>query len=288
MPIPGLTIIGESINDSVPSTHALFEAGDAEGLRQLAAGQDAAGAGYIDVNVGGRGAEHLARTVALVQSATGKPLAIDTPDPVMAAAGLRAYDPALAGGRMPILNSISPLRMEMFELMETTPFMPILLACERLEEGRAQQNHSAAEVHHTARELVARAAEHGIPARDCIIDPAISPIAADTEGRFHCLMEALRLIHADPALHGVHITVGLSNFSVMLPFKRADGSPVRAALESAFLTMAVPLGLDHVIASVKRSHLLLPEDHPAMLCLRDCLQLEEYDVIMRVMEFYAE
>ena len=28
MAIPGLTIIGESINDSVPSTHKLFDAND--------------------------------------------------------------------------------------------------------------------------------------------------------------------------------------------------------------------------------------------------------------------
>ena len=28
MPIPGLTIIGESINDSVPSTKALFDTND--------------------------------------------------------------------------------------------------------------------------------------------------------------------------------------------------------------------------------------------------------------------
>ena len=52
MPIEGLTIIGEAINDSVPSTQKLFDAGDMEGLKALAKMQDEHGAGYVDVNVG--------------------------------------------------------------------------------------------------------------------------------------------------------------------------------------------------------------------------------------------
>lgn len=288
MPIPGLTIIGESINDSVPSTHKLFEANDIEGLKALAIAQDEGGSGYVDVNVGPRTPEYLAQLVALVQSVTSKPLSIDTPDPAMAEAGLRAYDASLACGLMPILNSISPLRTEMFKLTEIMPFMPILLASERLENGKGQPNHTAEEVYRTARELVEQAAAHGIPVHQCIIDPAISPIGADTDGRFHCLMGAIRLIHDDPFLKGVHMSVGLSNFSVMIPPKRADGSPSKGPLESAFLTMAVPLGMDFVIGSVKRKYEVLPDDHPAMLCLKDCLTLDGYDVIMRVQEYYAE
>ena len=65
------------------------------------------------------------------------------------------------------------------------------------------------------------------------------------------------MIHADPALAGVHASVGLSNFTVMLPAKRADGEPVKGPLESAFLTKAMPLGLDMVIGSVKRNYELL-------------------------------
>jgi 5-methyltetrahydrofolate--homocysteine methyltransferase len=220
-----------------------------------------------------------------VQGVTAKPLSIDTPDPVMAEAGLRAYDRARAGGKIPVLNSISQARLEMFQLAKIMPFMPILLASERVENGIGQPNHTAAEVHRTARQLVREAAKHGIPVTQCIIDPAISPIGADSEGRLHCLMGAINLIHADPDLKGVHMSVGLSNFSVMLPPKRADGSPTKGPLESAFLTLAVPLGMDH--GSVKRKYELLAPDHPAMLCINDCLKLEGFDVIMRVQEYYA-
>jgi len=288
MPIPSLIIIGESINDSVPSTHTFFEADDIGSVKDLAASQDAAGAGYIDVNVGLRAGDFLAEMVRHVQSATARPLSIDTPDPEMAEAGLRAYDRDRAGGRLPILNSISPLRMEMFQLGRIMPFLPILLATERVEDGVGEPNHTAADVHDTARQLVAEAASHGIPVERCIIDPGISPIGADSEGRFHCLMGAIRLIHDDPELKGAHMSVGLSNFTVMLPPKRADGSPTRGPLESAFLTLAMPLGMDHVIASVKRRYEILPPEHPAMRCLNDCLELEGFDVVMRVQAYYAE
>jgi 5-methyltetrahydrofolate--homocysteine methyltransferase len=286
MAFPNLTIIGESINDSVPSTHRFFEANDIAGLKDLAVSQDVGGAGYIDVNVGRRSGEFLAEMVRHVQSVTAKPLSIDTPDPKMIEAGLKAYDPERAGGRMPILNSISPLRTEMFKLTRIKPFKPILMASERMENGEGQANRTAEAVHQTACQLVQEAARYGIPVEHCIIDPAISPIGADTEGYFRCLMGAMGLIHADPSLQGVHMSVGLSNFTVMLPPKRADGSPTKGPLESAFLTLAAPLGMDHVIGSVKRKYELLPPDHPAMLCLNDCLKLEGFDVIERVQEFY--
>ncbi len=51
MPIPSLTIIGETINDSVPSTKQLFDAGNIDGLLDLARFQDEKGAAYINVNV---------------------------------------------------------------------------------------------------------------------------------------------------------------------------------------------------------------------------------------------
>jgi cobalamin-dependent methionine synthase I len=287
MPLPGLTIIGETINDSVPSTHKLFEASDITGLRDLAKMQDEGGAGYIDVNVGKRSPEFLAEMVRHVQSVTGKPLSIDTPDPAMAEAGLKAYDRQRAGGQIPVLNSISPLRTEMFGLTKIIPFKPILLVTERNDNGTSQPNHTAEQTYASAKQMIAEAGKHGIPVTDCILDPGISPIGADSENQFKRLMTSIQMIHADPQFKGAHLSVGLSNFTVMLPPKRADGSPTKAPLESAFLTLAMPLGMDHVIGSVKRKYETLTPDHPALQCLNDCLKLDGFDVIMRVQEFYA-
>lgn len=286
MAIKGLTIIGESINDSVPSTHKLFDAQDIEGLKNLARSQDEGGAAYIDVNVGSRSAEFLAHMIGEVQSVTAKPLSIDTPDPVMAEAALQAYDLARAGGQAPVLNSISPLRLEMFDLMKIMPFKPILLISEREEGGKGQPNHTAAEEFETAKMMLAQVQQRGIPLADCIIDPAIAPLASDSEGHLKRIVETIRMIHAAPEFAGIHLSVGLSNFTVMLPPKRSDGTPTKNPLENAFLTLTHPLGLDHVIGSVKRNYEILPADHPAMQCVCECLQLDGFDVIMRVQEYY--
>jgi cobalamin-dependent methionine synthase I len=288
MPIPGLTIIGESINDSVPSTKKLFDANDVDGLLALAKSQDEKGAAYIDVNVGPRSPEFMADLVRKIQQVTTKPLSIDTPDPATARAGLEAYDPSRAGGKKPVLNSISPLRMELFELYAVAPFRPILLISEWIEGGQRRSCQTAEQTCEAAQSLLeaARRTGGGIPNDDCIFDPGIAPIGSDSEGNLGRLLAAVERIRNDADFAGVHFSVGLSNFTVMLPPKRPDGGPVKGPLENAFLTRAMPLGLDMVIGSVVRKYEWLPPDHPAMLCLDDCVKAGGFESIMRVREFY--
>lgn len=289
MAIKGLTIIGESINDSVPSTKKLFEAGDIAGLLELARMQDEGGAAYIDVNVGPRSPEFMADLVQKIQSVTAKPLSIDTPDLAIAKAGLEAYDQVRAGGKKPILNSVSALRLEMFDLYKIKPFVPILLVSENVVDGRSQPCRTAEETYAAAKTLIKTFRERcpGATNADCIIDPGIAPISSDSEGNLHRLIAALELIGKDADFAGVHASVGLSNFTVMLPVKRADGSAVKGPLESAFLTKAMPLGLDMIIGSVKRKYELLDSGQPAMICLEECLKLKGFDVLMRIRDFYA-
>ena len=291
MSIQGLTIIGESINDSVPSTKKLFDANDIPGILNLAKSQDEGGAAYIDVNVGPRSPEFMAEMVAKVQQVTAKPLSIDTPDPAIAKAALEAYDPARTGGRKPILNSVSPLRLGMFDLYAVRPFIPILMASERYEpgEGCGKANRTAEETRETARALLEEARRRipGFANDQAIVDPGIAPVGSDCEGQLKRVLESLALIHGDPFFAGIHMSVGLSNFTVMLPSKRADGSPVKGPLESAFLTLAMPLGLDTIIGSTVRKYEILPAGHPARTCLEDILRLDGYDTLLRLKEFYA-
>ncbi len=290
MPLEGLAIIGETINDSVPSTRQLFEAGNWDGILELARVQDAGGAAYIDVNVGMRPPEFMAEAVHRIQQVTRKPLAIDTPDPELARAGLEAYDPARANGQKPILNSISPLRTCMFDLWHIQPFRPILLVSEHAVGTRAQPCRKPEESYQAAQFLLWEALSRcpGLQKEDCIFDPGIAPIGSDVDGNLPRLIRAMEMIHTDPEFAGVHFSVGLSNFTVMLPPRRADGSPVKGPLESAFLTKAMPLGLDMIVGSVKRQYELLPPDHPAVQCLEECLQHPGFDAILRVRQFYTE
>lgn len=289
MAIRGLTLIGETINDSIPSTHQLFEAGNVEALVELARFQEQRGAQYIDVNIGTREPELMAELVRRIQQATALPLAIDTPDAEIARAGLAAYDPQRAGGRLPILNSITVARTGLFALYQVRPFRPILLVSEHVIDGHARPCRTAAESLRAAEQLVEefRRGCPGASTADCILDPGIFPLGSDAEGQLHRLFGVLSSLRDHSLLAGVHVSVGLTNFTVMLPAKRRDGAPVKSALENAFLTRAVPLGLDMIIGSVRRNYELLPEGHPALECLDDCLKLSGFDVLLRVREFYA-
>lgn len=281
----GLTIIGESINDSVPSTNALYEVNDYEGLKELARFQEAGGAKYIDVNVGTRSADVMRQAVEAVCSATTLPLSIDSPDYALIEAGFRAYD---ASRGKPILNSISPLRMEMFELYAIQPFRPILLCTEGVgANGEERPSRTVDDVYDAAVSLFEKAKSLGIENDDIIFDPGVAPIGSDSEGALGRLIGALEKIRSNPEMKGVHASVGLSNFTVMLPPKRkVDGTPVKSALESALLTVAFPLGLDYVIGSVKRKYERLADDAEALQVVRECIKLGGFDSIKRVRKFY--
>jgi cobalamin-dependent methionine synthase I len=290
MSIPGLTIVGESINDSVPSTYKLFEENNIDGIVDLAKLQAEKGATYIDVNVGSRSPGFMVEVVKKIQERISLPLSIDTPDPAIAAAGLEAYNAERAGNQKPILNSISEERLQMFDLYTKQPFIPILLVTQGMDSsGEMIMNKTAEQIHATARSMVgiARKRIQHITNDQIILDPGIMPIGSDSKGDFRRLMGAMALIHQDKDLAGVHLSVGLSNFTAMLPSKKADGSPVKSPLESAFLTMAMPLGLNTIIGSVHRKYSLLKDDDPAMQCLRDVLRLEGVEAIMRVMKFFS-
>ncbi len=290
MSIPGLTIIGESINDSVPSTYALFEEHNIDGIVDLAKLQAEKGAAYIDVNVGSRSPDFMVEVVKKIQERIALPLSIDTPDPAIAAAGLEAYNADRAGNQKPILNSISEERLKMFDVYTKQPFIPILLVTQGMDNsGEMIMNKTAEQIHATARSMVsiARKRINHLTNDRIILDPGIMPIGSDSKGDFKRLMGAMALIHQDKDLAGVHMSVGLSNFTAMLPSKKADGSPVKSPLESAFLTMAMPMGLNTIIGSVHRKYSLLKDDDPAMQCLRDVLKLEGVEAIMRVMKFFS-
>jgi cobalamin-dependent methionine synthase I len=290
MSIPGLTIIGESINDSVPSTHALFEENNLDGIVELARQQAEKGAAYIDVNVGLRSPGFMATVVRRIQEHIARPLSIDTPDAAIAEAGLEAYSAERAGNRKPILNSISEARVGMFDLYAQQPFIPVLLITEGMNDAdEMMMNRTAAQIHGTAKSLVAVARNRiaGLKNDEIILDPGIMPIGSDTKGDFRRLMESMALVHGDIDLSGVSMSVGLSNFTAMLPSKRGDGSPSKSPLESAFLTMAMPLGLNFIIGSTKRQYALLNEDNPALVCLKDALKVEGVEAVMRVMLYLS-
>ena len=67
-------------------------------------------------------------------------------------------------------------------------------------------------------------------------------------------LDAIRLIRADPDLQGVHLSVGLTNFSFGVP------KHIREGLENAYITLAVENGLDYVLANPEKDLRLLDRD----------------------------
>ncbi len=284
-----LKIIAEKINDSVPSTRQFFEDNDIEAILQLAVTQAEEGAAFIDVNVGSRTPEFMADLVTRIQDRVSVPLCIDSPSLDIQKAGIGAYDPAKANGEKPLVNSVSELRMELLELNQIQPVRYILMCTERSVDGNREANTTAEEIVATAQRLVASVKEMdpSITNDDLFLDPGMSPIGADTEGIVKASISAIEILGGLDELQGIHMSVGLSNFTVQLPSRTAAGELVKTPLECAFLTLTNANGLDHVIGSTKKKYRLLEDDHAALQTVKDVIALDGFDCLMRVQEFYS-
>ncbi len=289
--IDNLTIIGERINPGFKSSKALLDAKDLDGIRQLAVSQEEKGAQYLTINVGTAASDDpgfLVDVIREVQEVADLPLSFDYPNKEVQQICLEAYDQEKAGGRKPIMNSVSELRMEMLDLIGSQPFKVVLMASERVENGEKIANNTAEEVHATARRLTEEVIQRGggMEYDDVFIDVSLGPLSADTEGLTRQAIDSIRLIGSDPDLKGVHTVVGLSNLSVMLPKLALDGSLLKVHLESAFLTMAMPLGLDTILGTAGRDYQMLDEDNFVYTGFKEALELGGFESILRVQELY--
>jgi 5-methyltetrahydrofolate--homocysteine methyltransferase len=88
-----------------------------------------------------------------------------------------------------------------------------------------------------ARKIVERAADHGIPREDVVVDPLVMPIGAiNTAGK-----QVMHLVRRLRDELQVNTTCGASNVSF--------GLPNRNGINAAFLTMAISSGLTSAITS---------------------------------------
>ena len=278
-PIKNLTIIGESINDSVPSTNKLFEENDFEGIQKLAESQAKKNVKYLDVNVGMRNTDFFSAVIQSIQNVVDLPLSIDTPSYELQEVGLKNYSLEEANNKKPIVNSISELRIDFFDLYKITPFIPILILSERDNNGEKAPNRNAIEIYETGKRLVKKAREYNIPNEEIILDPGVVPIGVDFENKTRAVLRAIKLIKKDKYFENIHISVGLSNFSNMLPH--------RTLLESAFITLAQPFGLDFIIGNSKKRYKILSENEPALVALKEALELGGYESLARIQEFIS-
>lgn len=240
------TIIGERIN---PTGRKVLAAelllGDFTRVIADAEGQVESGASMLDVNAGLPGtdeADLLARLVEQVQEVTDVPLSIDSSIATALAAGLEA-----AHGK-PLVNSVTGEEEKLEAILPLVARRRAAVIGLTLDE--AGPSSDPAERLRIARRIVARAADHGIPAEDLVLDPLAMTVGAEPQAALVTL-ETLRLIREEL---GANTTLGASNISFGLPRRRA--------LNASFLALAAGSGLTSAIAN--------PLDTEAMRAVRAC------------------
>jgi 5-methyltetrahydrofolate--homocysteine methyltransferase len=224
-------IIGERINPTGRRKLAAeMAAGDFATVEADTLAQVAAGAHMLDVNAGIPLADEpkiLADTIRLVQSLTDVPLSIDSSIVAALEAGLAVYE-----GK-PLVNSVTgeDERLEAV-LPLIKKYGAAVVAISNDETGISEDPDVRFEV---ARRIVERAADHGIPRADIVVDPLVMPVGAlNQAGR-----SVFRLIRRLREELEVNTTCGASNV--------AFGLPNRHALNANFLAMAIGAGMTSAI-----------------------------------------
>jgi 5-methyltetrahydrofolate--homocysteine methyltransferase len=226
-------LIGERIN---PTGRKLLaeemKAGDFSRVERDAVAQVAAGAHMLDVNAGIPLADEpaiLARAIRLVQSLVDVPLSIDSSIPEALEAGLAAYV-----GK-PLVNSVTGEEERMERILPLIKrYGAAVVAISNDDTGISEDPDVRFAV---AKRIVERAADHGIPRADVIVDPLVMPIGAmRTAGR-----QVFQLVRRLRDELGVNTTCGASNVSF--------GLPRRMGINSAFLPMAIASGLTSAITN---------------------------------------
>ena len=234
------TIIGERIN---PTGRKLLaeemKAGDFSRVEADAIAQVAAGAHVLDINAGIPMADEpaiLATAIRLVQSLTDVPLSIDSSMVNALEAGLEAYQ-----GKA-LLNSVTgeEERLERVLPLVKKHGAAVVAICND-DTGISSDINVRFEV---AKMIVNRAADHGIPACDVVVDPLVMPVGAMADAG----IQVFELIHRLRTELKVNTTCGASNVSF--------GLPNRTGLNSAFISMAIGAGLTSAITNPMASELM--------------------------------
>jgi 5-methyltetrahydrofolate--homocysteine methyltransferase len=292
MAIPGIILIGDRINpEGFKKTRSLIEAEDFAGLQALAVKQVEAGAQYLDVTIGPRGykdAPFLTKVIAALQEAVDVPLCFDYPNAAIQEVCLKAYDPAKAKGKKPIVNSLAETRMEILDLLKIRPFKVVLMASERVENGSPKPNKTSNEVLATAKLMAARLVrEHNFSPDDVFIDITIRSLISDTEGLTKMALEAIKAVGQAPELKGMHIMGGMTNIGNMMPPVKIDGITLRQTIENAFLTLAVPLGFDTIMGTPWNNFHILPDDNPVLQTFKEVIELKGLAAMRRLRQLWA-
>lgn len=228
-------VIGERINPTGRKKLAAeMVAGNFETVKSDALAQVAAGATMLDVNAGVTAVDPnatepglLVQTLEIVQNLVDVPLSIDSSVSAAIEAGLK-----IAKGR-PLVNSVTGEEEKLEAILPLIRKYDVpVVAISNDETGISEDPDVRFEV---AKKIVQRAADHGIPAHDIVVDPLVMPIGAmGTAGQ-----QVFRLLRRLREELKVNTTCGLSNISF--------GLPHRHGINAGFIPMVIGAGMTSAI-----------------------------------------
>ncbi|MEM9211572.1 MAG: methyltetrahydrofolate cobalamin methyltransferase [Pseudomonadota bacterium] len=238
-------VIGERINPTGRKIlNEELERGDFSRVQADAIAQVEAGATVLDINSGAVFSNKMAedvryadnnfvepelmrQLVETVQDVTDCPLCIDSSVPGALEAGLEA-----AKGR-PLLNSVTGEEERLEAVLPLVKkYNVAVVAISNDDTGISEDPEVRFAV---AKKIVERAADHGIPAHDIVVDPLVMPVGAmATAG-----LQVFTLVRRLREELGVNTTCGASNISF--------GLPNRHGINNAFLPMAMGAGMTSAI-----------------------------------------
>ena len=183
-------IVGERINPTGRKQLAAeLVDGDFSRVEADAISQIDAGAHILDVNTGVPMADEpalMVRAVKLVQSLTSAPVSIDSSMPEALKAGLEAYE-----GKA-LVNSVTGEEERLGTILPiVAKHSAAVVAICHDDSGISNDPEVRIKV---ARKIIERAADHGIPAVDVVLDPVVMPVGADNESA-RAVFEVIRREH---------------------------------------------------------------------------------------------
>ena len=231
-----MKIIGEKINATIKDVRRIIGDRDDNGLLALARKQAEAGAFYLDVNVGtGEGSrdDEIAAmdwAVKLVSEAVDAPISVDSADPGVIEAGLKALN-----GKKALINSVKAEEKTLDAAMGLVKGYDCEVVALAMDEKGIPP--TVDERLKACEKIASFCSKSGVELGKVYFDPLVLPISADvTQG-----MTTLKTIEAiKTAIPEAHTVMGLSNVSY--------GLPARKKLNLGFLQMAIYAGLDAAIA----------------------------------------
>ena len=235
-----ILVIGERIN---PTGKKRFQealrAGDMNYIMERAIEQADAGADILDINVGLPGideAEMMTRVVKAVQSVVSLPLQIDSSDPVVIEAGLRACN-----GRA-IVNSVNGEQEVLKKVLPLVKKYGAAVVGLTMDKGGIPET-AEARISIAGR-ILETALQYGIPKEDVLIDALTLTISAQQRQA----AETLRAVRYIREKMGLHCVLGVSNISF--------GLPERFHVTASFLTQAMCCGLDFPIINPNQKEIM--------------------------------